>query len=118
MLLLQRHLPADSPAACCSELEALRSSGKLLYYGLATWDCFRQAPGGTSYLSLAEVVVLAAQVGGPNHGFRFVQLPINAAMPEAWSQKWQVSAPATAASAAASAGCGAPVTAHTARSCA
>jgi hypothetical protein len=68
----------------------MRAEGLLLSYGLATWDCFRQAPGGSTYLSLEQVVAAAEEVGGPGHGFRFVQLPINAAMTEAWSKKWQV----------------------------
>lgn len=44
--------------------------GLIRTYGLATWDCFRKAPGSPGYLSLMSVVQLAQQVGGPNHGFR------------------------------------------------
>jgi hypothetical protein len=53
--------------------------GKIVYYGLATWDCFRVPPDHPSYLSLDEVVRLATKVGGARHGFRFVQLPVRGA---------------------------------------
>ncbi len=36
-------------------------------------------------------MALAVEAGGTKHGFRAVQLPINAAMAEAWSQPWQYS---------------------------
>jgi hypothetical protein len=55
-----------------------RMLGKIVYYGLATWDCFRVPPDHPSYLSLDEVVRLATKVGGPRHGLRFIQLPVSA----------------------------------------
>ncbi|CAL8464817.1 g4352 [Coccomyxa elongata] len=69
-------------------LEGARKEGKIAAYGMATWDCFRKAPerGG---LQLQDIVKLAESVGGRNHGFRYVQLPINARMREAWEQEWQ-----------------------------
>ncbi len=64
--------------------ESQRKTGKIRYYGLATWDCFRVEPAeATSYLSLETVVKLAEETGGPDHGFRFVQLPFNLAFIEA-----------------------------------
>ncbi|KAA6425596.1 MAG: hypothetical protein FRX49_04493 [Trebouxia sp. A1-2] len=69
--------------------EGARNKGLIRAYGLATWDCFRKAPGSAGYLSLLSIVQLAQQVGGVDHGFRYVQLPINVAMPEAWRDKWQ-----------------------------
>ncbi len=44
--------------------------GLIQAYGLATWDCFRKAPGSAGYLSLLSIVQLAQQVGGVDHGFR------------------------------------------------
>ena len=63
--------------------EGFRAAGSLSTYGLATWDSLREPPAYPSYLALEEVVRVARAVGGPHHGFRFVQFPFNLAMPEA-----------------------------------
>jgi aryl-alcohol dehydrogenase-like predicted oxidoreductase len=63
--------------------EKYRSHNKIRYYGMATWNCFRVQPTNKEYLSLEEVVKLAAKVGGSKHGFRFIQLPYNLAYSEA-----------------------------------
>jgi aryl-alcohol dehydrogenase-like predicted oxidoreductase len=63
-------------------LEQNRNDGKLRYYGVATWNGFRVAPNSPEYHSLERMVELARQVGGQDHGFRFIQLPINLAMAE------------------------------------
>jgi aryl-alcohol dehydrogenase-like predicted oxidoreductase len=63
--------------------ETYRSNGKIRYYGMATWTCFRVPAGSEEYLSLAEVVKVAEKVGGPQHGFRFIQLPYNLSYSEA-----------------------------------
>jgi aryl-alcohol dehydrogenase-like predicted oxidoreductase len=64
-------------------LEENRTSGKLRFYGVATWNGFRVPVGASGYHSLERLVKLARDVGGKTHGFRFVQLPFNLAMPEA-----------------------------------
>ena len=64
-------------------LEQNRSEGKLKYYGVATWNGFRTAPNSGEHHSLARMVELARETGGEDHGFRFIQLPFNLAMPEA-----------------------------------
>jgi aryl-alcohol dehydrogenase-like predicted oxidoreductase len=64
-------------------LEENRGQGKLKSYGVATWNGFRVPPGAGGYHSLERVVTLAREAGGDAHGFRFVQLPFNLAMPEA-----------------------------------
>ena len=64
-------------------LEENRTQGKLQWYGVATWNGFRVAPDSREYHSLSRIVETAQQVGGETHGFRFVQLPFNLAMPEA-----------------------------------
>ena len=64
-------------------LEQNRSEGKLRYYGVATWNGFRVEPDSLGYHSLERMVETGAEVGGENHGFRFIQLPLNLAMPEA-----------------------------------
>ena len=64
-------------------LETAVSAGKINAYGLATWNAFREDPKSQGYLSLQEVASLASEAGGHDHHFRFVQLPLNLAMPEA-----------------------------------
>jgi aryl-alcohol dehydrogenase-like predicted oxidoreductase len=67
-----------------SVLEGLVKEGKLRYYGMATWNAFRVPEGARDYISLAEMAEIAQEVGGGAHHFRFVQLPFNLAMPEAY----------------------------------
>jgi aryl-alcohol dehydrogenase-like predicted oxidoreductase len=64
-------------------LERERAAGRLRVYGAATWNGFRVPPEAREYLSLERLTELAREAGGPEHGFRFVQLPFNLAMPEA-----------------------------------
>ncbi len=65
-------------------LESRVKAGKLRYYGVATWNAFRVPGGSRDYISLPDAAELAREVGGPSHHFRFVQLPFNLAMPEAF----------------------------------
>jgi aryl-alcohol dehydrogenase-like predicted oxidoreductase len=65
-------------------LERNRTEGKINYYGVATWDGFRITPDKENYHSLERFVNIAKQVGGDDHGFGFIQLPHNLAMPEAY----------------------------------
>lgn len=64
-------------------LEKRRAEGQLKYYGVATWNGFRVPAGSSGYHSLERMVTIAREVGGETHGFRFIQLPFNLAMPEA-----------------------------------
>jgi aryl-alcohol dehydrogenase-like predicted oxidoreductase len=70
-----------------SRLEQLVAEGKIGCYGAATWEGFRKAKGGLGLLRLAYI---ATQVGGPDHHFRFIQLPFNLAMPEAFTQRPEI----------------------------
>jgi hypothetical protein len=54
----------------------MRIDGKIQYYGLASWDCFRVPPSHPLYVSLQEVVEVAMAAGGKKHGFRAVQVPV------------------------------------------
>jgi aryl-alcohol dehydrogenase-like predicted oxidoreductase len=67
-------------------LEEAAGEGKLRLYGTATWNGFRVDPAETGYLSLAELVDVAREVGGAEHHFRVIQLPYNLAMPEAFTR--------------------------------
>jgi len=71
-------------------LEKSRAAGRLKYYGVATWNGFRVPAGSNGYHSLARMVSIADEVGGESHGFRFVQLPFNLAMPEALTLSNQI----------------------------
>ena len=64
-------------------LEANRREGKLKTYGVATWNGFRVSKESKEYHSLGRMVDAARTAGGDSHGFRFIQLPFNLAMPEA-----------------------------------
>ena len=70
-------------AKAFEKLEENRANGKIKFYGVATWNGFRVAPDNQGYHSLEKMVSFAKQIGGENHGFRFIQLPFNLAMPEA-----------------------------------
>jgi aryl-alcohol dehydrogenase-like predicted oxidoreductase len=63
--------------AAMATLEESCQQGHIASYGLATWTAFRQSTEHPQYLSLDEVVRWAAEVGGPQHHFRFLQLPLN-----------------------------------------
>lgn len=69
--------------AAFAQLEKNIADGKIRMYGVATWQGLRVAPSARDYHSLERLIELAREVGGESHGFRFVQLPFNLAMPEA-----------------------------------
>ncbi|HTW24985.1 MAG TPA: aldo/keto reductase [Candidatus Baltobacteraceae bacterium] len=71
-------------------LESVVAAGKIGAYGLATWNAFREDPKSQGYLSIAEIEEVARDAGGSGHHFRFVQLPLNLAMPEALIRPNQV----------------------------
>ena len=64
-------------------LESAVAIAKIRFYGMATWNGFRQPESAPDYLSLSEAVQLAREVAGERHHCRFVQLPFNLAMTEA-----------------------------------
>lgn len=70
-------------------LEGKVKEGKLRYYGLATWNGFRVEESHPQHLNLYEIFKIAKEVGGENHHFRFIQLPYNIAMIEAFKLKNQ-----------------------------
>jgi aryl-alcohol dehydrogenase-like predicted oxidoreductase len=61
-------------------LEQLVAEHKIRWYGAATWDGFRKKGA----LSLPRMVALALEECGPEHHFRFIQLPFNLGMVEAF----------------------------------
>jgi len=69
--------------------EEYRSQNKIRYYGMATWTCFRLPRNEEGYLSLEDMVRIAEDVAGKDHGFHFIQLPYNLAYREAYSLRNQ-----------------------------
>ena len=69
--------------------EQKRKDGKIRFYGMATWECFRVAEDHKMFLSLEKVIEIAKSVGGDDHGFRFIQLPYNLHFDQAFMQKNQ-----------------------------
>ena len=65
-------------------LEKQVKAGRLCFYGVATWNGLRVPEGSRDYLSLFDLAELAREAGGEEHHFRFLQLPFNLAMPEAY----------------------------------
>ncbi len=63
-------------------LEAARARGEVGCYGVATWDGLRSPLGEAGALDLARLVEVARSVGGEQHGFAVVQLPVSLALPE------------------------------------
>ena len=64
-------------------LETAVGEGKIQFYGLATWNGFRQEAKAADTLFLGEIEEIARELAGDRHHFRFVQLPYNLAMTEA-----------------------------------
>ncbi|HXR09124.1 MAG TPA: aldo/keto reductase, partial [Candidatus Acidoferrales bacterium] len=64
-------------------LESAVAAAKIHFYGLATWNAFRQSENAQDFLSLAAMESIARDVAGGSHHFRFVQLPCNLGMTEA-----------------------------------
>jgi aryl-alcohol dehydrogenase-like predicted oxidoreductase len=72
--------------AAFGALEEAVAAGSIARYGAATWNGYRVDPGDPGYLSLAEVVDAARDVGGADHHFRVIQLPYNLGMTEAFTR--------------------------------
>lgn len=65
-----------------AQLEKLADEGRIRWYGTATWEGYRK-PGS---LDLARLAQIAAEEGGADHRFRWIQLPFNLGMVEAFAQ--------------------------------
>ena len=87
-------IPADEFRRRIAEafqfFESAVSAGKIGAYGLATWNAFREDPKSAGYLSLAAIEGIAREIAGRDHHLRFLQLPLNLAMPEALLRPNQV----------------------------
>jgi aryl-alcohol dehydrogenase-like predicted oxidoreductase len=75
----------DAFAAC----EAQVAAGRIGAYGCATWNGFRVPPEAPEHLSLEDLLADAEAVAGKDHHFRWIQLPLSLAMPEAFTRATQ-----------------------------
>jgi len=87
----QTHLPREHFLKNLKDVfefyEKKRKEGKIRFYGMATWECFRVTQENPLFLQLSEVMDLAMEVGGTEHGFRFIQLPFNLMLDQAYLTK-------------------------------
>ena len=70
--------------AAFREFETLRLEGKIVSYGVASWNGFLYEEDHTEYVSLAKLIEIAQRVGGSEHGFKYLQSPFNLAKPHAY----------------------------------
>lgn len=66
-------------------LELAVEKGHIGSYGAATWTAYRVLTSDPAYLSLTEMVGMAVEVAGQRHHFRYVQMPYNLFMTEAFA---------------------------------
>jgi aryl-alcohol dehydrogenase-like predicted oxidoreductase len=66
-------------------LEDAVARGDIGAYGVATWTAFRSPPDAPDHVSLVELVGLAFQVAGEDAHLRYIQLPYNLVMTEAFA---------------------------------
>jgi predicted aldo/keto reductase-like oxidoreductase len=66
------------------------ADGKIKGYGIATYSSLRVKPTEAKlHMNLADVHKIAEEVGGKGNHFKYVQLPCNVMMPEAFCEPWQ-----------------------------
>jgi aryl-alcohol dehydrogenase-like predicted oxidoreductase len=68
-------------------LESAVADGQIHFYGTATWQGYRHRDPSREALPLEKLAGIATEVAGPKHHFRFIQLPFNLAMPEAFANR-------------------------------
>jgi aryl-alcohol dehydrogenase-like predicted oxidoreductase len=76
--------------AAFTMLEDAVKQGKIRYYGVATWKGLRLREEERDYLSLAALLDIARAAGGEQHHFRYLQLPFNLGMTEAFARANQL----------------------------
>jgi aryl-alcohol dehydrogenase-like predicted oxidoreductase len=85
--------PAKFEDAMLRAFEACESfvqQGWTRAYGCATWNGFRVPPDAPDHLSVERLLALAERAGGKDHHFRWLQLPLNLALHEAFLSPTQV----------------------------
>lgn len=59
--------------------EKLADEGIIKSYGVAVWNAFTNDKKDDEHINLQDLVDIAKNVGGENHRFKYIQLPINLA---------------------------------------
>lgn len=74
-------------------LENAVLQGKIMNYGIASWNCFRSPPTEVGiHASIIKLTEIAEKVAGKDHHFKFIQMPMNFVAHECYSMNWQKSA--------------------------
>lgn len=90
LALIGENMFFDRLARSFEFFESKIREGKIRNYGITTWGSLREKPENQGlYLSLEKVMELAIKIGGPSHGLKYIQMPINIMMPEAFAELWQ-----------------------------
>jgi aryl-alcohol dehydrogenase-like predicted oxidoreductase len=71
-------------------LEGAVLEGRIRQYGLATWNAFRVPHSARDSVSIEAAVLCAHSIAADKHHFRYLQLPYNLGMPEAFARSNQV----------------------------
>jgi len=71
-------------------LESAVLEGRIREYGLATWNAFRVPHSARDSVSIEAAALCAHSIAGDSHHFRYLQLPYNLGMPEAFVLSNQV----------------------------
>jgi len=74
-------------SAAFGECERAVAAGKVRWYGVATWNAFRVGEGERDHLPMEAVLDAARAAGGHGHHFRFIQMPFNLGMPQAYAMR-------------------------------
>ncbi len=75
--------------SCFELLEEKVQDKKLRYYGVATWGAFRISRTAKQHIDLQDLVNIANSISKDHH-FKFIQLPFNIGMSEAFTSKNQL----------------------------
>lgn len=66
-----------------AQCEKMRKQGLIKSYGVASWNGFLHPLDAQEHLGLQDLVALAQNVGGDDHGFKYIQTPFNLAKVQA-----------------------------------
>ncbi|MBI4242806.1 MAG: aldo/keto reductase [Planctomycetes bacterium] len=70
-------------------LEECVMEKKIRWYGTATWNAYRVPKTNREHISLDSVIECAIKAGGTYNHFKFIQLPFNLGLPEAFIEATQ-----------------------------
>jgi aryl-alcohol dehydrogenase-like predicted oxidoreductase len=72
-------------ALAFATLEQEVADKRIVVYGTATWNGYRQDASSRDHLDLARIEKIAREAGGADHHFRVIQLPFNLGLLEAFA---------------------------------